>query len=44
MEFLRYDGIDLAKVLPRIPESLRNDLPFGLIRLDVDGKIGRAHV
>ena len=39
MEFLRYDGIDLAKVLPQIPESLRNDLPFGLIRLDVNGTI-----
>lgn len=39
MEFLRFENIDLAKVLPKLPEEVKDNLPFGLIRLDAVGKI-----
>lgn len=34
-----FEGVNLAELLPRIPEAIRNGLPFGLVKLDLTGKI-----
>lgn len=39
MEKIDFEGVNLAELLPRIPDSIRNGLPFGLVRLDLEGKI-----
>lgn len=39
MEKIDFEGVNLAELLPRIPESIRNGLPFGLVKLDLTGKI-----
>lgn len=39
MEHISYEGINLAELLPRIPDSIKNDLPFGLVKLDPTGII-----
>jgi hypothetical protein len=32
MDFFEYNGVDMAVLLPRIPEALTNGLPFGLVK------------
>jgi photoactive yellow protein len=39
MEKFEYNGVDLAELLPRIPEDQRNALPFGLVKMDTQGTI-----
>ena len=39
MEKIDFEGVNLAELLPRIPDSVRNGLPFGLVKLDLKGKI-----
>lgn len=39
MEFVNFEGVNLAELLPRIPDSVKDDLPFGLVKLDLTGKI-----
>lgn len=39
MEKIDFEGVNLAELLPRIPDSVRNGLPFGLVKLDLTGKI-----
>jgi photoactive yellow protein len=39
MEKFEYEGVDLAELLPRIPDNIKNDLPFGLVKLDSKGTI-----
>jgi photoactive yellow protein len=39
MEHISFEGVNLAELLPRIPDSIKNDLPFGLVKLDLTGKI-----
>ncbi len=39
MEHINYEGVDLAELLPRIPDSVKDGLPFGLVKLDLTGKI-----
>lgn len=39
MEKIEFEGVNLAELLPRIPDSVRNGLPFGLVKLDLTGKI-----
>jgi photoactive yellow protein len=39
MEKFDYQGVDLAELLPRIPDNIKNDLPFGLVKLDLQGNI-----
>lgn len=39
MEFINFDGIDLAALVPQIPRSVKDKLPFGLIRLDLAGTV-----
>ncbi|MFM2399532.1 MAG: Photoactive yellow protein [Pseudomonadota bacterium] len=39
MEHFKYNGVDLAMLLPRIPQDQSNGLPFGLVKLDLTGKI-----
>jgi photoactive yellow protein len=39
MEIFRYETVDVGSIVNRIPEKSRNDLPFGLIKLDRSGKI-----
>jgi photoactive yellow protein len=39
MEKFEYEGVDLAELLPRIPDNIKNDLPFGLVKLDMQGNI-----
>lgn len=39
MEHISFEGVNLAELLPRIPDSIKNDLPFGLVKLDSTGKI-----
>ena len=39
MERIDFEGINLAELLPRIPDSIKNDLPFGMVKLDTTGKI-----
>ena len=37
MEHISFEGVDLAELLPRIPDSIKNGLPFGLVKLDTQG-------
>ena len=37
MEIISFEGVDLAELLPRIPDSIKNELPFGLVKLDTNG-------
>ena len=39
MEHISFEGVNLAELLPRIPDSIKDDLPFGLVKLDLTGKI-----
>jgi photoactive yellow protein len=39
MEKIDFEGVNLAELLPRIPDSIRNGLPFGLVKLDLHGNI-----
>jgi photoactive yellow protein len=39
MEFINFDSVDLAGYLHQIPDATQNSLPFGLIRVDLKGKI-----
>lgn len=39
MEKIDFEGVNLAELLPRIPDTIRNGLPFGLVKLDLKGKI-----
>jgi photoactive yellow protein len=39
METIQFKNVDLAELLPRIPESIKNGLPFGLVKLDMQGNI-----
>lgn len=39
MEFFRYKGVELSTVLDRIPSAEREELPFGLIKLDTAGTV-----
>lgn len=39
MEKIDFEGVNLAELLPRIPDSIRNGLPFGLVKLDLKGNI-----
>jgi photoactive yellow protein len=39
MEHISYQGVNLAELLPRIPDSIKDGLPFGLVKLDLTGKI-----
>lgn len=39
MDFLSYDSVDLAEVLPRIPRKGRDRMQFGIIELDYAGII-----
>ena len=39
MENINFEGVSLAELLPRIPESVKNGLPFGIVKMDLTGKI-----
>ncbi len=39
MEHISFEGVDLAELLPRIPDSIKDGLPFGLVKLDLTGKV-----
>jgi photoactive yellow protein len=39
MEVVKFEGIDISEVINRMPESVKNDLPFGLLKLNNDGTI-----
>jgi photoactive yellow protein len=39
MEHISFEGVNLAELLPRIPDSVKDGLPFGLVKLDLTGKI-----
>jgi photoactive yellow protein len=39
MEKFEYQGVDLAEVLPRLPEGEVKGLPFGVVKLDSHGRI-----
>jgi photoactive yellow protein len=39
MEFISFDGVNLADYLSDIPDPVKNTLPFGLIRVDLTGTI-----
>jgi photoactive yellow protein len=39
MEHISFEGVNLAELLPRIPDSIKNNLPFGLVKLDMTGKV-----
>jgi photoactive yellow protein len=39
MEYINFESVNLAELLPRIPDSIKNNLPFGLVRLDMTGVI-----
>ena len=39
MKRFDFEGVNLAELLPRIPDTVRNGLPFGLVKLDLTGKI-----
>jgi photoactive yellow protein len=39
MEHISFEGVNLAELLPRIPDSVKDALPFGLVKLDLTGKI-----
>lgn len=39
MEHIAFEGVNLAELLPRIPDSIKDGLPFGLVKLDLVGTI-----
>lgn len=39
MEFFRYHGEDVSTLLDSMPAQERDDLPYGIIKLDRDGTI-----
>lgn len=39
MEHISFEGVNLAELLPRIPDSIKDGLPFGLVKLDLTGTI-----
>lgn len=39
MENINFEGVSLAELLPRIPESVKNGLPFGIVKMDLAGNI-----
>ena len=39
MEHISFEGVNLAELLPRIPDSIKDGLPFGLVKLDLAGTI-----
>ena len=39
MEQISFQGVNVAELLPRIPDSVKDGLPFGLVKLDLTGKI-----
>lgn len=39
MEKFEYKGVDLAELLPRLPEGEVKGLPFGVVKLDRRGRI-----
>lgn len=39
MKFFKCQGVELSTTVDRIPSEERDALPFGLIKLDADGKI-----
>jgi len=39
MEHISFEGVNLAELLPRIPDSIKDGLPFGLVKLDLTGNI-----
>jgi photoactive yellow protein len=39
MDHISFEGVNLAELLPRIPDSIKDGLPFGLVKLDLTGTI-----
>ncbi len=39
MEVFKFDGVDMSEVINRMPDMVKNDLPFGLLKLDPEGNI-----
>ena len=39
MEIIQFDGVDINEVINRMPDKVKNDLPFGLLKLDPVGTI-----
>ena len=39
MEHIDFQGINLAELLQRVPESIQNGLPFGVVKLSLTGTI-----
>jgi photoactive yellow protein len=39
MEQIKYETVDIGGMVNRIPEAAVDKLPFGLVKLDLDGKI-----
>jgi photoactive yellow protein len=39
MENIQFEGVNLAELLPRIPDSVKNGLPFGIVKMDLKGTI-----
>ncbi len=39
MEHINFQGVNLAELLPRIPDSIKDGLPFGLVKLDLKGTV-----
>ena len=39
MEYITFEGVNLAELLPRIPDAAKDALPFGMVKLDLTGKI-----
>ena len=39
MENINFEGVNLAELLPRIPDSVKNGLPFGIVKMDLTGNI-----
>ncbi len=37
MEHISFEGVNLAELLPRIPDSIKDGLPFGVVKLDLTG-------
>ncbi len=39
MENINFEGVNLAELLPRIPDTVKNGLPFGIVKMDLKGTI-----
>lgn len=39
MENINFEGVNLAELLSRIPASVKNGLPFGIVKMDLTGTI-----